>query len=113
MKNNLEYNFYFCLILLIIHGCCRDQRRDISGKQCELRPDEYSYFWLGEAKDYMYFRTGTWWVYKNTNTGLLDTISVISSSLDTSVIKGSEDHSYPGSIQMKVLKLPRKAVSLT
>lgn len=83
-----------CISILALSGCCKDKRNDIPGKQCDPRPNEISHFWLGEAKDYMYFKPGTWWVYKNTNTGMIDTIQVYSSSLDTFTVKGREDYSY-------------------
>ncbi len=84
----------FFLVSLILNACCDDQRNDIPGKQCELVPDEYYFYSLGESKDYMYFKEGTWWVYKNTVTNEIDTISVYQAKLDTVIIKGSEGYSY-------------------
>jgi hypothetical protein len=46
-------------------------------------PTELGFFALGEAKDYVYFKPGTWWVYQNTRTGLRDSIVVTFSLLDT------------------------------
>ena len=37
-----------------------------------------------EAKNYIYFKPGTWWVYEKVPGGQLDTIEVFSSSVDTS-----------------------------
>ena len=48
------------------------------------QPTDLGFFGLGEAKDYVYFKKGTWWVYQNTRTGQLDTIVVYNSILDTS-----------------------------
>ena len=46
-------------------------------------PTDLGFFALGEAKDYVYFKPGTWWVYENTRTGLRDSIVVTYSLLDT------------------------------
>lgn len=46
-------------------------------------PTNLGFFGLGEAKDYVYFKPGTWWMYKNTRTGLRDSIVVTYSMLDT------------------------------
>lgn len=46
-------------------------------------PKDLGFFGLGEAKDYVYFKPGTWWVYENTRTGLRDSIVVTYSILDT------------------------------
>lgn len=47
-------------------------------------PNDLGFFGLGEAKDYVYFKKGTWWVYQNTRTKGYDTIVVYNSILDTS-----------------------------
>jgi hypothetical protein len=48
-----------------------------------IKKTELGFLPLGEAKDYVYFKKGTWWVYKNTKTGLKDSIVVTFSLLDT------------------------------
>ena len=45
-------------------------------------PTDLGFFGLGEAKDYVYFKKGTWWVYQNTRTGEYDTIEVYTSVID-------------------------------
>ncbi len=45
--------------------------------------------YLGEARDYIYFKTGTWWVYKKIPGGQLDTIEVKTSWIDTFEISGN------------------------
>ena len=47
---------------------------------------------LGEVKDYVFFKPGTWWVYKNTRTGVLDTQVVTFSLLDTLEQDGAKWH---------------------
>lgn len=44
---------------------------------------DLGFFSLGEAKDYLLFKPGTWWVYKNSNTNELDTMVLFSSGFDT------------------------------
>jgi hypothetical protein len=46
-------------------------------------PTDLGFFGLGEAKDYVYFKPGTWWVYQNTRSRLRDSIVVTFSLLDT------------------------------
>jgi hypothetical protein len=46
-------------------------------------PTDLGFFGLGEAKDYVYFKKGTWWVYQNTRTKEYDTIEVTNNLLDT------------------------------
>jgi hypothetical protein len=47
---------------------------------------------LGKVKDYVFFKPGTWWVYKNTRTGVLDTQVVTFSLLDTLEQDGARWH---------------------
>ena len=46
-------------------------------------PTDLGFFGLGEAKDYVYFKKGTWWVYQNTRTKEYDTLEVYFNLLDT------------------------------
>ena len=46
-------------------------------------PKDLGLLGLGEAKDYLYFKSGTLWVFQNTRTGEYDSIEVYSSVLDT------------------------------
>ena len=62
------------MILTIIIQSCKDDK---------IEKVELGFFPLGEAKDYIYFKKGTWWVYKNDRTGLFDTIEVYFNLLDT------------------------------
>jgi len=78
MKNRI--NFTLILISLFFSGftfqSCNPDPPDPG-------PTDLGFFALGESKDYVYFKRGTWWIYKNTKTGLLDTIEVFNSVLDT------------------------------
>ena len=48
-----------------------------------MKKTELGFLPLGEVKDYVFFKPGTWWVYKNTRTGEYDSIIVTYSLLDT------------------------------
>jgi len=48
-----------------------------------IKKTELGFLPLGEVKDYVFFKPGTWWVYKNTRTGEYDSILVTYSLLDT------------------------------
>lgn len=94
----VKFNFVIIICLLLVSiefiSCCTDKRNDIPNNQCNPSPDEHYFYALGESKEYMYFKEGTWWVYKNTITNELDTIKVYQSLMDTIVVKGSQDYSY-------------------
>ena len=59
------------------------------------------YEYLDEARDYIYFKTGTWWVYKNVQDGRLDTLEVFSSSIDTLKLTGNGNTMYFEKIEWK------------
>jgi hypothetical protein len=64
------------LILISFYGCRKDH---------EKSPKESEYLGLlsmGQAKDYLLFKQGTWWVYKNSITNEIDTMVLTSSSLE-------------------------------
>lgn len=48
---------------------------------------------LGDVKDYCFFKAGTYWVYKNEQTGDIDSHWVSSSAIYESTTKGTEDYS--------------------
>ncbi|MEZ4844173.1 MAG: hypothetical protein R3A43_07975 [Bacteroidia bacterium] len=52
------------------------------------------YEYLGEARDYIYFKPGTWWVYKNVQDGRLDTIEITKSFDDTTKLTGNGNTMY-------------------
>lgn len=55
--------------------------------QPDPAPTELGFFPLGEVKEYVLFKPGTWWVYKNSLTSIHDSIKVFYSLIDT--IEGS------------------------
>lgn len=48
-------------------------------------------FYLNEAKDYIHFKRGTWWVYENPNTKQRDSVVVFDDGLDTVWYKGDKN----------------------
>lgn len=80
MKSIQKIGFYFSLILLAT--CCKDK---------EPKPKEpitYTYT-LGEAKNYIWAKIGSYWIYKNTATGELDTQTCTSFAFNNYESKGS------------------------
>ena len=72
----LKYLYVLTIVIPLITTLESCHKEDAS-------PKDLGFFALGEAKDYVYFKPGTWWVYRNTRTKLNDTIRVTYSLLDT------------------------------
>ncbi len=66
------------LLLIVILSTCRKKESPPSP------PENLGFFSLGEAKDYLLFKPGTWWVYKNTYTNESDSMVLTYCFLDTS-----------------------------
>jgi hypothetical protein len=52
------------------------------------------YEYLDEARDYIYFKTRTWWVYRRIPGGELDTIEVLNDWIDTVKLTGNGNTLY-------------------
>ncbi len=64
-----------CLFSLIVwSSACKD--RNVDCKSNGTCPEEYYKFYLGEAKNYLWAGKGSYWIYKNSKTGELDTQTV-------------------------------------
>lgn len=74
-----------CIILVLLTYTC-SCRKDPPKPHPNI--DKGTYY-LGEVKDYLYFKPGSYWVYHNTVTDQYDTITQI--SIDTSMKECSED----------------------
>jgi len=76
MKNRifLLLSIGACLIMLLHNGCCKDENPTLAG--CQKTQNEYYYKTLSGAKSYLWAKTGSYWIYKNTKTGELDTQTV-------------------------------------
>ncbi len=65
----------FTILLIVLLSTCR--------KKADPPAENLGFFSLGEAKDYLLFKPGTWWVYKNSYTNELDTMILTSCAMDT------------------------------
>ncbi len=66
-------------------------------------PPEYYRYELGEAMHYLWAKPGSYWIYKNTKTGDLDTQTMIGFKFDTVISKGTFDFSKHITIEYDVL----------
>jgi len=74
MKAIFKFSF-FLLITIVILSCQRDEEEPVPIIQaCEYDDS------IEELKAWHYFKQGTWWVYRDENSGEIDTISVYTSS---------------------------------
>lgn len=96
MRKAILYSIYLFagLTAVLLSGCCKDQNPNKRGCQSEKPITETGPFPLGVSKDYLYFKPGSWWVYKNNLSNELD--SIVTLICDTSSISFKED--YPSTI---------------
>lgn len=85
MKNCVLQLAVFVLFL----GACADKDAGSNGP----RPPEYYRFHLGKAKDYLWAKPGSYWIYKNINTGAIDTLICTGLLYDSIVVTGTQDYS--------------------
>jgi hypothetical protein len=85
---------YFILNVLLINSCCRKSEckcnEEWGVKVSDCTPKHYGPYYLGEVKDYLYFKKGSWWVYKNNLSGETDSIYTV--YCDTFMINSTGDH---------------------
>ncbi len=81
---------YISLCILFIAGCKDDD---------PVGWTRYEY--LDEARDYIYFKPGTWWVYKRVPGEELDTIEVFDSWIDTVKLIGDGNTLYYEHLEWK------------
>jgi hypothetical protein len=74
MKTSIVQNIFFSLITLLLSACCKDQNPTLKG--CQKTQNEYYVKHLYEAENYLWAKPGSYWIYKNTKTGDLDTQQV-------------------------------------
>jgi hypothetical protein len=103
-------NLHLILVLgglVLLLGACKETKT----MEPEPAPDPiFKEYWLGEAKDYMYFKKGTWWVYKNMQNGKTDSVYVTLSTLDTFTIKGIYDHSRHRTYKIESCRIVTKSL---
>ena len=96
MKPHSIFLTAICLPLLLVIGACKpDKPKD---------PLTITYK-LGEVKDYMYFKPGTWWVYEHDLTKERDSQYVTSSFIGPSTTKGTEEWSKHITLVQETMRL--------
>ncbi len=82
--NKIGYLILTIISISLVSGCDDDDK-----------PQNWTrYEYLNEARDYIYFKTGTWWVYKKIPGGDLDTIEVFEDWIDTLKLTGAGNVMY-------------------
>jgi hypothetical protein len=89
IKIPLTLLIFFILLALFLESCCADKEPEIPGRQCKPGPYSELYYNLDSVKPYLYFKPGTWWIYKNTKTNELDTIELLNSALTAQTAHGT------------------------
>lgn len=82
MKTKTKYPFQQLLlcvsIILVFNACCRSKSCKCHERWgyyvSDCTPKSYGPYPLGGAKDYLYFKPGSYWIYKNSYTGELDSL---------------------------------------
>lgn len=90
-KNMKNLAIILLVLSAMFFSTCKNKNKDCREKgDC---PPEYYFKSMGEAKDYLWAKPGSYWIYKNTKTGNLDTVTCVASAFDTLTSKGTEDYS--------------------
>lgn len=90
MKTTLLLSTF--IIIVFASSCIKDNMKDneyYAGNGIDLKP-------LGDAKDYILAAPGSYWIYKNTNSGAFDTQRLINFEVDltSSTQKQRDGQSY-------------------
>lgn len=97
LKYILGFSVAFCL--LTASNCKKP-------KEAPIRNLHYT---LDDAKDYMYFKKGTWWVYENNVTKEVDSVYVTDSQIGESTSKGFEEWSKNTTLTQEVMDVYMKS----
>ncbi len=102
VKETSMLNRYFILAALvaIFFASCKDK----DCKENGTCPPEFYRYELGEGKDYLWAKTGSYWIYKNTKTGDLDTQVVTGFAIDSIIIRGTQEYSKHRTIKYDKLQ---------
>lgn len=96
MQKTFKFVYYICFIgiLMSCNSDCHDKGN------CD---PEYYRFDLGEAKNYLWADSGSYWIYKNSKTGELDTQTCLGANTYWVNTKGSTKYSKHITIDYEVL----------
>ncbi|MES2618433.1 MAG: hypothetical protein V4613_11170 [Bacteroidota bacterium] len=100
MSTSIKQVFFFIVLLMAIDACKeKDCHKDGS---CA---EDYRRLRLSdEAQSYLWADTGSWWIYKNTKTGELDTQTLVYFNFDSTISKGTYDYSKHITLEYDILK---------
>jgi len=87
MKGSHKILFALLFVVLFLSNGCKPKDCHEDGTCAE----DYRRMPLGEAKNYLYSLPGSYWIYKNTVTGNLDTQVCVGFSFDTVIRKGTRN----------------------
>jgi hypothetical protein len=90
---DMKTKLFFLLLgsIFIFASCDKDPTK--KGYQHKPPKPEFYRFRLGEAKNYLWAKPGSYWIYKQTVTGDLDTQVVTDFYFDSIISKGTQNHS--------------------
>ncbi len=78
MLKQFFHLLYFAALCLILSTCQHEPTIDPTGPQCGEATT------IDEMMQWVYFKTGTYWIYEEQNTGALDTVTVVDDYSGTS-----------------------------
>ena len=94
MKKLIHSILLLSVSVLIFDSCCRSsecQCREQWGEYVDdCTPKSFGPYPLGGAKDYLYFKRGSYWIYKNSFTGELDSLYLAYCDTFVKTTKGSD-----------------------
>ncbi|MFM9984466.1 MAG: hypothetical protein ACKVOK_04490 [Flavobacteriales bacterium] len=78
MKQFAYYILFLICLCLLLANCKHEPVIDPNGPQCGEATT------IDEMMEWVYFKTGTYWIYEEQNTGALDTVTVVDDYSGTS-----------------------------
>ena len=94
MDKNIKRKLAIFLIILLQIISCRDKDHIKPGYQRKApAPEFYRIRINDEVRSYLWAKAGSYWIYKNTTTGDLDTQVCAAFVFDSLISKGTEDYS--------------------
>lgn len=88
-----------CVLAAALFSTCKHK----DCRQTGTCPPEYYFKSIGGAKDYLWAKAGSYWIYKNTKTGDLDTVTCVIFHFDTITKKGTETYSQNVTIEFEYM----------
>ncbi len=83
------FNILSICIIAILTNSCKEKDCHKTG---ECPPENYR-IKFGDVKDYLFAKPGSYWIYENSVTGLLDTQTCIEFTYDSFIVRGTEKYS--------------------